>query len=271
MADSSNQHGTVTELRPSHYLEKNKNERLGDDAPALILLNSPLDDIEYYRRLNSHAQYTLCADGGANRLHDLCLGSDYTDDSNDWKSALKTDLPSLIHGDLDSLRDDVRQHYTELGVPVTQDPDQYSTDFGKAIKQVLTRFPKTLEILVLGSVGGRVDQGIGLLHEIYREQISGHPGLRFWFFSESSITVLLRPGTTKILTPLGEGLITRNVGILPLYGKAVISTKGLEWDVEDWVTEMGGNMSTSNHIVDDEVVITTDFDVLFTVERGGLR
>lgn len=264
MADSHRENGSVTELRPSHYLEKNTNESLGQDAPALILLNTPLDDLDYVQRLSSHAQFILCADGGANRLHDLCIEAD---PENDWKAALKTDLPNLIHGDLDSLRDDVRQHYAELGVEVTQDPDQYSTDFGKAIKQVVSHLPHAGEVLVLGSVGGRVDQGIGLLHELYREQKAGHPGLRFWFFSESSITVLLRPGTTRIHTPLEEGLITQNVGILPLYGKAMISTKGLEWDVQDWPTEMGGNLSTSNHIVADQISITTDFDVLFTVER----
>jgi thiamine pyrophosphokinase len=120
---------------------------------------------------------------------------------------------------------------------------------------------------VLGSVGGRVDQGIGLLHELYREQKFDHPRLRFWFFSESSITLLLWPGTTRIQTPLKDGLITPNVGILPLYGKAVITTRGLEWDVEDWTTEMGGQISTSNHIVADHIEITTDVHVLFTVER----
>jgi thiamine pyrophosphokinase len=83
----------------------------------------------------------------------------------------------------------------------------------------------------------------------------------------SSITLLLWPGTTKIETPLKEGLITPNVGILPLFGKAVITTKGLEWDVEDWPTEMGGQISTSNHIVEDHISISTDVHVLFTVER----
>lgn len=264
MDTSSTDNGTLTELWPLQYLERTNKVALREDDPGLILLNSPLDDLEYYRRLDSHAQFILCADGGANRLHDLCLQAA---PETDWKDALKVDLPSLIHGDLDSLRGDVRQHYTDLGVMITKDPDQDSTDFGKAVKKVVAQLPNARDIFVLGSLGGRVDQGIGLLHELYREQTTGHPGLRFWFFSESSITVLLQPGTTIIHTPLERNLITPNVGILPLYGKAVISTQGLEWDVQDWPTEMGGNLSTSNHIVADKVSITTDFDVLFTVER----
>ena len=87
-------------------------------------------------------------------------------------------------------------------------------------------------------------------------------------FSEASVSVMLAAGTTVLRTPLDQGLITRNVGILPVYGKAVISTEGLEWDVEDWETEMGGQVSSSNHIVADQISITTDREVLFTVERA---
>lgn len=65
-----------------------------------------------------------------------------------------------------------------------------------------------------------------------------------------------------------EGLITPNVGILPVYGPARITTHGLEWDVEDWPTHMGGQVSTSNHIVEDQIIVETDNEVLFTVERN---
>lgn len=45
-----------------------------------------------------------------------------------------------------------------------------------------------------------------------------------------------------------------------------ITTVGLEWDVTDWLTEFGGNVSTSNHVKDNVVEITTTQDVLFTVD-----
>lgn len=37
--------------------------------------------------------------------------------------------------------------------------------------------------------------------------------------------------------------------------------------MQDWKTEMGGMVSTSNHVLRDEVVVATDHVVLFTVER----
>jgi thiamine pyrophosphokinase len=79
---------------------------------------------------------------------------------------------------------------------------------------------------------------------------------------------VLSPGTTVLHLPVGEGLITRNVGILPVYGRAVISTRGLEWDGEGWETEMGGQVSSSNHVVEEWVEVVTDREVLFTVERA---
>lgn len=42
-------------------------------------------------------------------------------------------LPDAVHGDLDSLRNDVREYYASKNVPITQDHDQYSTDFMKCI------------------------------------------------------------------------------------------------------------------------------------------
>lgn len=262
----------TTTLRPTQYLTaptQNRNghiqEDISRDDTALIILNSPIEDFEYFHRLYTHTSYTLCADGGADRLHNL-ITTTYPDLPPDV--ALRKALPNSIHGDLDSLSDSTRSTYANLGVEISQDPDQYSTDFGKAITKTLAAKPTTRALLVLGSVGGRVDQGIGLLHELYREQKFRHPEVRFWLFSEASVSVVLGPGRTRLHLPVDQGLITRNVGILPVYGRAVISTRGLEWDVQGWETEMGGQVSSSNHVVEEWVEVEADREVLFTVERG---
>jgi thiamine pyrophosphokinase len=252
---------------PAKYLSiLTEGEEGNADTTALIILNSAIEDYDYFIRLYSHASFRLCADGGANRLSDL-LRSYHKDLS--WKGALRIALPDAIHGDLDSLKDDVRSAYESLGVEVSQDGDQYSTDFNKAVKKVLERLPNAQDVLVVGSIGGRVDQGVGLLGEFYREQIVRHPHLRLWLFNEASVSTILKTGTTTIRTKLSDGLLKRNIGILPLYGPAVISTTGLEWDVQDWPTEIGGQLSTSNHIVADAITISTNKEVLFTVQRSS--
>jgi thiamine pyrophosphokinase len=180
-------------------------------------------------------------------------------------------LPDMIHGDLDSLRDDVRDYYEARGVPVLRDRDQHSTDFGKCMKKISSRLTSSSvrDVIVLGTLGGRVDQGLGLLHEMYREG-SQHDHLRLWLFSESSLSFVLRRGETLLRGLQESRVFTENVGFLPIYGPAVISTEGLEWDVKAWDTHMGGQLSTSNHVKTNDVRVETDAPILFTIERAPL-
>ena len=229
---------------------------------ALIVLNCPIRSFDFYQRLWEHSDYCLLADGGANRVYDLMMDN-FPDQDEEW--ALDYSPPAQIHGDLDSIDPAVRLAWKQIGIRITHDPEQNSTDFGKAVREAHNNLHPIRHLLVIGSLGGRVDQGLGLLGELYREQ-QQRPECRLWLFSESSVSVILRRGTTALHTPMAEGLLERSVGILPLYGPAVITTHGLEWDVAGWSTQMGGQMSTSNHIRGDVVTVTTDNEVLFTVE-----
>lgn len=172
----------------------------------------------------------------------------------------------------------VRDFYSSQASPATviHDPDQESTDFGKAINWIREQHPSGIDIVALGGIGGRVDQGLSQLHHLYRFQ-SGHgdyPGGRIFLLSGSSLTFLLKAGKHYIHVREEsedegdeEDVFGKYVGIIPLKETARITTQGLEWDVTDWETMIGGNLSTSNHILPDTQVVTieTDKDVLFTV------
>ena len=177
-----------------------------------------------------------------------------------------TQLPSVIHGDLDSLRDDVRAYYESHGVEVLRDGDQYSTDFGKSMTKISARGNAALQkdVLILGTLAGRVDQGLGLLHEMTREETKHH-NLRIWLFSESSLSIILKSRRTIVRNLLSSGLFTENLGLVPVYGPATISTAGLEWDVKDWYTHMGGQVSTSNHVKANAVQVETDAPILLAL------
>jgi thiamine pyrophosphokinase len=252
----------------------------------LVILNRPLANVEALATIWENTVYRVCADGGANRLYDV-LSSEIDSKSSTFVSAgnfncplpaaslNEIQLPDMIVGDLDSLRDDVKAFYLGSGhTGILEDGDKYSTDFGKSIKLLASQTAEKdtgNDVLILGSLSGRVDQGLGILHELYREAKS-HPEWQLWLISEASISFLLRPGSTRIegLKAVGdneEPVFTPNVGVLPIFGPARISTHGLEWDVIDWATEMGKNVSTSNHVVESEIQIQTDAWVLFTVER----
>ncbi len=165
----------------------------------------------------------------------------------------------------------MRAYYESYGVEVLRDGDQYSTDFGKTMSKISARDGalSQKDVLILGTLAGRVDQGLGLLHEMTREE-TRHPNLRLWLFSESSLSIILRSGRTIVRNLLSSGLFTENLGLVPVYGPATISTAGLEWNVKDWFTQMGGQVSTSNHVRDDKVQVETDGPLLFTIERTPL-
>ena len=82
--------------------------------------------------------------------------------------------------------------------------------------------------------------------------------------SSENVSFVIPAGRNEIHTPLDD--LAENIGIIPLDGPAVISTKGLEWDVTEWRTDFGGQVSTSNHIKASKIEIITDRPVLFTVE-----
>jgi thiamine pyrophosphokinase len=247
-------------------------------------------------------------------------------------------------GDLDSIRPSVRQHYETLGVSIIQDPDQYSTDFTKCLKylnnhaaEIITsprrqkknssstspsHLQSTLEIVILGGLGGRVDQAFSQIHHLYMmtqtqrelresqekgndaesKKVEPVAGGNLYLVSEESITFVLQEGRNIIYTPATnrpddtgspgqdstaadveqplkrkrdqevdveaeiEHFFEENIGIIPLSAPASITTQGFEWDVEDWHTEIGGQISTSNHIRADKVEVSTSVPVLFTVE-----
>lgn len=155
-----------------------------------------------------------------------------------------------------------------------------------------------LDIVVLGGLGGRVDQGFSQVHHLYaayeekRQSTATAPTSQaqagdLYLLSEESLSFILPPGVNVIHTPLthqqipnhhydeeekGKFVFSENVGIIPLSGPTLITLTGFEWDVKRWHTEIGGQLSTSNHIRADRLEVDVDVDinraVLFSVELG---
>lgn len=78
--------------------------RQPEQAPqCMIVLNTPIPDsyTKLFERLWCAAAYRILADGAANRVYDYAAS----------RSGAPLPLPSLIIGDLDSIRPDVRAHY----------------------------------------------------------------------------------------------------------------------------------------------------------------
>jgi thiamine pyrophosphokinase len=232
---------------------------------AVVILNQPLN-INAVDAVIGNAELCVCADAGADRLYAY---------DQDAPQGYRRRVPDAIIGDLDSLTQATREHYAALNTQIVHEPDQYSTDFTKCLKWLRTskllqsQDQDELDVVVLGGLGGRVDQGFSQIHHLY--MASQTPDLlngRIYLLSEQSLTFILREGVNSIL--IEPGFFEENIGIIPILGLAHITTKGLEWDVTDWPTQFGGQVSTSNHIRSDEIEISfRGPPPLFTMELSA--
>lgn len=118
----------------------------------------------------------------------------------------------------------------------------------------------------MGGLSGRVDQGLATLNHLFIFQQESVPeNGKVYLLSTEAITFVLGPGKHVISVKDVAGILGRNIGIIPK-SPCNITTSGLEWDVQDWRTEWGGQISTSNYVREELVEISTDGDVLFTID-----
>ncbi|KPI43325.1 Thiamine pyrophosphokinase [Cyphellophora attinorum] len=254
---------TNTYWRPSSLLG-NRNGPAADPAYAVLVLNQPINENAFKSTVEG-ASMLVCADAGADRLRNLRT------DQN-WRR------PDAIVGDLDSVTPETITYYRGKGVTIVKEPDQYSTDFTKALRWIEQEWIQRtehldippLDVVVLGGLGGRVDQGFSQIHHLYLAHndtslLSG----RIYLLSEQSLTFVLGEGPNTI--DIEPGYFAENVGIIPILGRCHLTTRGLEWDVENWPTDFGGQMSTSNHIRASTIEISfTGPRPLFTLELTAL-
>ncbi|GAA5897337.1 hypothetical protein JCM6882_001861 [Rhodosporidiobolus microsporus] len=248
---------------------------------ALLILNSPLPPQPLFRKLWAAASVRYCADGGANRLFERFVkgkgkaeaGEDQWDDEVDGNE--DNWLPDLVLGDLDSLREDVKAYYEAKGVFVERDPDEFSTDLGKNVTR-LSQHEKTTQqphqLVVIGGLSGRLDQTIHTLHAVWllAEQEKRE---RVWVVGRESAAMVLGKGKHHLKIDLST--FGKTCGILPLgSSEAYVSTTGLEWDLGPtaymYPTSLATAVSTSNHLIQEDVTVETDVPVVWTMEvRGG--
>ncbi|KAK3904503.1 thiamine pyrophosphokinase [Staphylotrichum tortipilum] len=272
----------------------------GPGGFALVVLNQPLHPhLGLVHRLWDNAYVRVAADGGANCLYQAAgiHGDPCFDDLDTIIGDLDSlspetrryyeSLPSAACSPSSpSASPPPRRAATQILLVEEQD----STDFAKAVAHVRQEshpqhqhylyhhppppFPPRggtpaalLDVVALGGLGGRVDQGVSQLHHLFLFQAgdAGYARGRVFLFSGESLTWLLKPGRHRIR--VRDGVFGKHVGILPVGGPSVISTRGLEWDVREWHTEFGGRVSTSNHVLPEtEVVeVETTREVLFTI------
>ncbi|AAS53758.1 AFR387Cp [Eremothecium gossypii ATCC 10895] len=263
------------------------------ERSALLILNQELRlSREFLQALWDSSGICVCADGGANRLHDFFID----------ERERAQHLPAYIVGDLDSLRDDVRAFYEGHGVVVLEQSTQYASDLMKSVQVSSLHFnhepfracarkgrvdthngvgemiaarqaagwtPEPLRLLVLNAIDGRFDLTVHSVAQMYtlREQ---HPYLTLFYITPTDLLFLVpADGTCVSYTSDMRAAMFGCCGLLPLGGSCTLRrTYGLKWDVCAWDTSIAaGRVSSSNYLVGDTgCYVDADRDILMSIE-----
>lgn len=274
------QPAAATILRPFAVFEAQAHEN-----GALIILNTPIDKIAL-RTLWKNSSVRICADGGANVLYDFFQK----------EQERQQYIPHYITGDCDLIREDVCSYYRTRGTAVVRQTCQYSTDFMKSLKiallhcsgaeeafagpideinglstlmEAFSPSPK-LSVCVAGGIGGRFDQSFHLINQLYVLRFQ-HPGIMIYFYLDGQVIFLARKGVNYVgyssIKIINNKHDIPRCGLLPFRHRVILNTSGLQYDVKNWPSEVGGAVSSSNGVVGvDGFVIDTTDDIVMNIE-----
>lgn len=227
---------------------------------ALIVLNQRLP--RFAPLLWKHAKLRVCADGGANRLHDEMPQFFPQKDPLEIRRSYK---PDVVKGDMDSIRREVLDFYSKLGCNVIDEShDQDTTDLHKCISHICDLTPESekpnLCILVTGALGGRFDHEAGNINVLYC-----FSDVRIILLSDDCLIQLL-PITHRHKIHIQSSVVGPHCGLIPVGMPSCHSTtSGLKWNLTNTEMKFGGLVSTSNMITEDTVTVQSDSDLLWTV------
>ncbi|HMX20568.1 MAG TPA: thiamine diphosphokinase [Anaerolineales bacterium] len=204
----------------------------------IIFANGELPNKEKARALLREDDFIIAADGGTR--HAIELGR----------------TPNIIIGDLDSLP--VNLEPSTLNIELMQFPaDKNETDLELAIQHALTLNPQ--EIIIIGALGGRLDQTLGNIALISNLQpatcnLKLNDGLEEVFFCHDHAEVNGAAGDIVSLIPW-QGEVT---GIL---------THGLKWVLQNETLYPHKTRGISNEMTGDTATIKIKSGLLLVVHR----
>ncbi len=216
---------------------------------AVIFANGTLPDPEAARRLLRPGDTLLAADGGTHHL--LALGR----------------IPAVVIGDLDSVTDEERRLLDQAGASVRKYPrDKDETDLELAMRHAVETGHR--QILVVGGLGGRLDQALGnlsLLADPARGTLDVRldDGVEEAFFVHPGRRSRVRGGGREVRGSPGE-----IVSLIPWGSPAEgVVTEGLRWPLHGETLFPHRTRGVSNELTGETASVTLTAGLLLVVHR----
>ncbi len=183
------------------------------------------------------------------------------DASSEYKLSIKTNLialdgaaeflrtnnivPSVIIGDFDKVTKSTLEYFSSKGVKIIQDLDQNSTDLDKGIGYCISNGATIINIH--NALGGRLD------HTLYNTRILKkyyNPNLVIKIFNTTETMQYFENSTIEV-----TGNLNSMFSLLSA-PSAIITSSGLEYDMQDYSLEFGKSESSSNSLKYTTAIIT---------------
>ncbi len=155
-------------------------------------------------------------------------------------------IPKVIIGDFDAISQSTIAHFQSLGTEIVHDTCQNSTDLDKAIKYCDAA--KATDIHIYNAIGGRLDhtlyntRALKKYHKVKRRIVLINNNEHMEFFSNCRVELQCE--------------ISSHIAIISA-PKAIVTSSGLKYELNEYVLEYGKNESTSNRNINYSVT----FDV----------
>jgi thiamine pyrophosphokinase len=210
---------------------------------AVIFVNGTINDYSQCARWLHPDDYRIAADGGARH----------------W-AALEI-LPAVLVGDLDSIAPELLAEYEKAGVTIERHPPRKDeTDLELAVRRAVA--DGATEILLLGALGGRLDQTLANLLLPVREEWP----VPILLADGRQLARVLRGGESVTLT----GAPGDTVSAVPMSAEVTgISYTGLEYPLVNATLHLGSTQGVSNRLAGESATIRIAGGILLVVQEFG--
>lgn len=197
---------------------------------GVVFINGTIDDYRAVTRWLRAEDYVVAADGGAH--HALALGRRL----------------NAIVGDLDSLAPEVAERLAETGVELIRYPvTKNQTDLELAIEFALQQGVE--EVLLIGAVGGRLDQTLANLLILAQREWP----VQLTLVEQNQLAQLLRPGQTLLLQARPGDIVSA----LPLSDTVTgITYTGMCYPLTNATLHLGSTRGISNEVATVPATVT---------------
>ncbi|XBW36605.1 hypothetical protein QEN19_002177 [Hanseniaspora menglaensis] len=252
---------------------------------GLLILNQDITiNFQIFKKIWNSSQIKICCDGGIQRLYNFTVSNENVTDEF---------IPDYLIGDFDSLKIEIKNYYQQKGTIVIKQETQLSSDLSKAISVFKLAFVNVLDsiidrnavnfnidlydgihkqdhdhaklfektssqkdfrVIVLSGLGGRIDQCIQNMSQLYQEWINLPTALsvlpKMIFVNKVDLVFKIPKKGFYITWPAEwkHKNFLKNCGILPIGEPNKINySLGYKWDVKNFKTTIvNGFVSSSN-------------------------